>query len=115
MDKSFKYLNYYRYVASGVEFQIAIRTQTLAPYNPLANLLWLSPICYDDPIQAQTELASPYIPVWRIGPISRTVIPEESLKILRLVDPSFGFPGGGVEDAVDSALDIDPDWMVYDF
>lgn len=74
--------------------------------------IWLSPTCYDDPQQAATDLALPYIPDYRIGPISPDVLSEKERASIRLVPPSYGKPGGGLELSTSRRIMID---HIYNF
>jgi hypothetical protein len=90
---------YYRYVSNPAEVKQIIDERKIQSLNPHTNhLTWYTLARYVDLNQAQRELAMPYPPTHRVGPIDQSQL--GSLHVpLRLCPPLHGFSGGGLEAA----------------
>lgn len=98
--------SYYRYITDVRERnQLVSERKVLSGNASTGHETWYAPTRYDDPVDAQQELAlpAPVLPIYRIGPF-----PENAIQNLtvgpRRVQPAFGQPGGGIEIATRSAL-----------
>ncbi len=101
--------NYYRYITDVHERNQLVSERKIHSRNPMrGHETWFSPTRYDNPLQAQQNLALPatILPIYRLGPIPETAI--ENLTIgPRRVQPANGHPGGGLEIATRS-----PVWLL---
>jgi hypothetical protein len=100
---------YYRYIsnpAEVVQVKLQRRVQTV---NPVAAGTWYSPTLYDDPDLAWRELAMPYCPIFRIGPIHPDLF-GSIVHPLRPVAADFHKPGGGWEICIQGAVYVGGLW-----
>lgn len=85
----------YRYVSSAekefIEHQGIILSRSRITY--------FTPDRYDDPSEAQAKLALADVPEWRIGGIPEGQMPDFDALSLRVVNPAYRQPGGGVQCA----------------
>lgn len=88
---------FYRYVSSPMEVNQVVKERKIQSMNPTTQYAtWYTPTRYDDPHDAQRELALGKLPTYRVGPIPADEMPDFDIG-LRAVAPAFGQPGGGVE------------------
>jgi len=90
-------LGFYRYTDDS-EAAI-IQEQGCIESAPNGTCKWYTPNRFESGIEAQRYLALAYTPTHRIGPIPADELPDFDHASLRLVAPSFGQPGGGLEAA----------------
>jgi hypothetical protein len=72
---------------------------------------WYTPDRYDTGLDARRFLALRYTPVYRVGPIPEDELPDLDHAPLRVVQPAYGQPGGGLEVATTKPMylfDITP-------
>ena len=86
---------YYRYVGQSEADYIA----QYCKIRSNSGITWFTPIRYDNPAQAQQQLAMPSTPTHRVGPIPADELPDLDAAPLRPVGPKYGHPGGAVEGA----------------
>ena len=87
---------YYRYVSNPPEVKQIADERKIQSLNPATNYLtWYTPTRYQDVDLAQKELALPYNPTHRLGPIPDMYIVNMDVP-LRLTDPAWTwiFRGG---------------------
>jgi hypothetical protein len=106
---------HYYYCRSETLLYDMVRKKHIASRNPYAKHTWLSCDCFDDPIEAAQSLALPHAPHYRIGPIPFDKISGGYAIEPRWTAPAFGQPGGAIEVAISFPLEVDPEWIVYDF
>lgn len=90
---------YYRYICDVQERnQLVVERKVLSTNLASGYETWYTPTRYLDPLTAQRDLAlpSPFIPIYRVGPIPEAAIPSLTTGPRR-VAPAFGYPGGGIE------------------
>ena len=90
---------YYRYIVNVMERNQLIAERKVLSINSASGYVtWYTPTRYDNPLDAQRELALPssIVPMYRVGPIAETLMPPLSTGPRR-VAPAFGYPGGGLE------------------
>lgn len=88
---------YYRYLSDPTEVAQIIHERRIQSTNSAAgHATWYSPTRYDNPVDAQRELALPNAPSHRVGPVSDQQMPTFDIPA-RPVAPAFGYPGGEVE------------------
>ena len=88
--------HYYRYSSHELEAARLRDERKIGTTNPRAQGSWYTLDRYEDPVQAQQQLALPKTPRHRIGPISIDMMPEFIVQV-RTVSPRNGQPGGGTE------------------
>lgn len=99
---------YYRYIADVQERNRLVLSKTVISLNRATGYAtWYSPTRYDDPAVAQQQLAlpSPTLPIYRIGPIPESAIPNLTVGPRR-VAPGFGHAGGGIEIATNRPVQL---------
>jgi hypothetical protein len=95
---------YYRYVSNPPEVKQILDERKIQSVNPATNsLTWYTTTRYREVDVAQQELAMPYTPTHRIGPIPNTYVVSLDVP-LRLAAPAYGFPGGGIEMATSDVI-----------
>jgi len=88
---------FYRYLSNPAEMKQLLDERRIQSVNPLTNYLpWYPPARYGNIDLAQRELAMPYTPTHRVGPIPDTHIGSMHVPP-RLAWPAHGFPGGGLD------------------
>jgi hypothetical protein len=90
-------IEFYRYISDPAEASQILHDRKIQSKNAKTGYrTWYSPTRYDNPNDAQRELALPNLPIYRIGPIPGDQMPTFDIP-LRSVSPAFGQPGLGVE------------------
>lgn len=105
-------LEFYRYISYCPEVDQMIRERKIQSTNPNTGFAtWWTPQRYDDPDDAEQELALDGPPTHRVGPVPADEIPAFDIP-LRPVAPKGGKSGGGLEARTKS-----PVWLfgVRDF
>lgn len=94
-------IGFYRYISDQSPVHVRelrwwLEERRVRSAAPSSSGTWFSPTRYENPVDALRDLALPYIPTHRIGPIGIDQIPGFTIE-LRRSQPLFGQPGGGVE------------------
>jgi len=101
---------YYRYVSNPAEVEQILDERKIQSLNPASNYLtWYTPTRYGDINLAQQELAMPYTPSHRVGPIPDMYVVSMPVPVRR-ADPAYGFPGGGFEMATSDVIWLSGLW-----
>jgi len=99
--------SFYRYISSPAEVkQINDDRKVLSVNAQTGFTTWYTPTRYTNLGQATQELSLPQQPTHMIGGLSDVIMPSFHIA-LRVVQPNFGQPGGGVEAATQN-----PVWLL---
>ena len=105
---------FYRYLSNPSEIdqlRNEKKIQSLIEGQPNPQGTWYTPTRYEYSADAEAELALPYTPTHRIGPVGADMMPDFDIP-LRSVAPANQQPGGGVEARTKGVV-----WLLglYDF
>ena len=93
---------FYRYV-SMLEKQATENNKRIKSTSS-SGVTWFTTDRYRSKTDAQTYLALPAIPDYRVGPIPADEMPSFDHAPIQVVQPGHGHPGGGVECATTDEL-----------
>jgi len=94
---------FYRYLVDPLEVQQIMSERRVQSRN--LNGTWFTTRRYEDPAEAQRELALRNPPTHRVGPIPAERLPDFDIPV-RPVAPAHGQPGGGVEARTRGAVHL---------